>query len=126
PDTQFPVLRLFICQNRFQEDLGFAAVDVVRQATLAMNAWFTYGNIHLRMRYAGDLAATDPLCAEWPSSRPPNGTILLTARTSFAGQVGDCAWGGGGAFAATERVDTEAKNSMVVINAGCYEANGTY
>jgi hypothetical protein len=119
----FPLVRVFGCPNHFATN--FPTFDMGRiayQTRNAANTWFTEGGADLRLRYAGDLAASDPRCATGSGSPNP-GEILLTAERNHGGGACNLAttfwwWNGSG----------EITSATVILHRGtvCGGSYGDY
>ncbi len=81
----YPIVRAFGCPNHFATNFpGFDWNRFAYQVRTAANTWFTEGTADLRLRYAGDLAASDPRCAAGSGSSGA-GEILITAERNHGG-----------------------------------------
>jgi hypothetical protein len=115
----YPVIRAYACPNRFTQFFTQPWGAIRGQALAAANEWFTSGGVDVRIRLAGDLAATDPRCADGPQL-PNSGEILYTAEANN---------GAGHCFLATtfwwKDSNSRITRSKVILHSGT-ACGGTY
>jgi hypothetical protein len=110
-DPKFPIVPVFGCPGRFATFFpGIPWPNILSQAMLAMNEWFTGGGADIRMRYEGDLSDSDPRCV---NETPDDGTILISAEKNN---------GSGQCFLATTFYNDDgmghSTSSLVIMHAG--------
>lgn len=112
--SSFPVVHVDSCPNQYAQFFSQPWNSIANNARSAMNEWFVSGGVDFRMRWTGDLPATDSRCADAGPARtdPVDGEILLTAE-QFNGNLqcflGTTFWWNNG---------TQARRAKVILHAG--------